>query len=246
MSQLALNQVTNIKAADSNWRSLYKAGGAAALIAVAAFALDIIISWGGKDFNPAALTAVDWFALYQGNWLWGLRALGLINVISLTVSIVLYAALYAAHWRVCPTSAALAVILYLVGMAIYISNNAAVPMFVLSEKHAVATTAVQKTILAAAGEAILAKGADFTPGSFIGFFFTEIAALAFASIMLRSKVFSRATAYVGISGFISLGIFTIWSTFIPVFFDAAMILATAGGLLSVAWYILTARRFFQL
>jgi hypothetical protein len=246
MSHLIQNQSTNAKTKDANWRSLYKIGSVAALIAVAAFLLDIIISLGGKDFNPATLTAIDWFILFQENWLFGLRALGLINVISLAISLSLYFALYAAHRHVYPAYAALALILYVVGTAIYIANNAAIPMFVLSDKFAAVTTDAQRTLLAAAGEAIIARGADFTPGSFIGFFFTEIAGLAFSFIMLRSRIFSRATAYVGILGFTLLSVFTIWSVFVPVLFDVAMLIAMVGGILSIAWYILIARRLFQL
>ena len=132
------------------------------------------------------------------------------------------------------------------GATIYISNNAAIPMFVLSEKYAAATADAQRTLIAAAGEAILARGADFAPGSFIGFFFTEITGFAFSLVMLRSRIFSTATAVVGILGFMLLSIFTIWATFIPAYFDLAMIVATAGGLSSVAWYILVSRRLLQL
>lgn len=246
MSQSILKQVTNTETTDSSWKSLYKIGGIAALMAVLAFLLDIVISFGGDDFNPAALSAIDWFSLFQGNGLAGLRALGFINIISLTVSVSLYFALYAIHRQGYQVYAALALILFLVGTTIYISNNAAVPMLVLSDKYAAATTEAQRTLIAAAGEAILARGADFAPGSFIGFFFTEIAGLAFSLVMLRSQIFSQATAFVGILGFMLLSIFTIWATFIPVFFDMAMILALVGGLSSIAWYILIARRFFQL
>ncbi len=58
--------------------------------------------------------------------------------------------------------------------------------------------------------------------------------------MLRGRIFSRAAAYAGILGFSLLSIFTIWSTFVPVLFDVAMILALVGGLLSLAWYVLIA------
>ena len=50
----------------------------------------------------------------------------------------------------------------------------------------------------------------------------------------------------GILGGLFLTVFTIWSTFIPVYFEAAMIVAMLGGLASIVWYVLTARRLFQL
>lgn len=245
MLRAAINQNASTETMTSSWSTLYKFGGAAALSAIAVLLLDIAISFGGGDFRPDTLTAVDWFAVFQSNRLVGLRALGLINIISLTVTMPLYLALYAVHRQVYRVYAALAMILYVVGAAVYISNNAAVPMFVLSSKYAAAAEA-QRIILAAAGEAVIARGADFTPGSFIGFFFTEIAGIAFAVITLRSRIFGRVTAYSGILGFLFLSVFTIVLTFIPALFDTAILIAVAGGFFSVVWYGLVGRGLLRL
>jgi hypothetical protein len=43
-----------------------------------------------------------------------------------------------------------------------------------------------------------------------------------------------------------LTLFTIWSTFIPAYFELSLLVAMLGGLLNIAWYILTARKLFQL
>jgi hypothetical protein len=140
----------------------------------------------------------------------------------------------------------LALILSLVGTAIYLSSNAAFPMLTLSTKYAAAATEVERTLLAAAGEAILTHGEDFTPGAFIGFLFGEIAIIAISLVMLQGRIFSKAAAYAGLLGGLFLTIFTIWSTFIPVLFQASMLLAMLGGISSIVWYILTARTLFRL
>lgn len=246
MSQLSINKETDVITLGSDWRSLYRLGGIAALLAVPIFLLDTAISISGGDINPDILTAVDWFALYQNNALLGLRMLGLINIITITLTIPLYFALYTVQKHASKVYSTLAIILYLVGAAIYISNNAAIPMFVLSGKYFAAATNVQKSLLAAAGEAIVAKGADFTPGSFIGFFFTEIAGITFAFSMLKGRIFSKAAAYSGILGFGFLTIFTVWLTFVPAMFEAAMIIAMVGGLSSMVWYVLVGRRLLRL
>ena len=93
---------------------------------------------------------------------------------------------------------------------------------------------------------MIARGADFTPGSFAGFFLTEIAALGFSLIMLRSGVFGRATAYLGVVGFMLLSIFTVCSTFFPALFGVGMIIAMVGGLSGMAWYMLVAIRLLRL
>ena len=230
------------------WSGVYRIGGVAVLIAIPLYLLDIGISLTieGADISPDALTATDLFAVYQENWVLGFRALGLINVATLAVSVPLFVALYGAHQQECRAYAALALIVWLVGATVYISNNAAIPMSVLSSKYASATTDTQRTLLAAAGEAMIARGADFTPGSFIGFILTEIAAIGFSLIMLRSSAFGRAIAYLGIVGFVLLSIFTVCSTFFPALFGVGMVVAMIGGLSGMAWYILVALRLLRM
>jgi hypothetical protein len=140
----------------------------------------------------------------------------------------------------------LAVILSLLGVAVYISNNAAIPMFVLQGKYASAATDAQRLLLASAGEAILARGEDFTLGAFTGFILGEIATILVAFAMLSGKVFSKITAYTGILGIGLLTVFTLIATFMPYISDVAMIAAMIGGPLSTIWYILIARKFVQL
>ena len=232
----------------SAWSSLYRIGGAAILIAIPIYLLDIGISLAveGADISPAALTATELFVLYQNNLLLGLRALGIINVATLTVSVPMFLALYAAHRREYSAYAALALAVWLVGATVYISNNVSLPMLALSSKYTAATADSQRALLAAAGEAMIARGADFTPGSFVGFFFTEMGAMAFSLIMLRSRVFSKATAYSGIAGFVLLSVATVCSTFFPSLTDAALAVSTIGGLSGLAWYLLVAVRLLRL
>lgn len=248
MSQIKQNQLTDVEIADSHWKSLYKVGGTTALISVLLVLLDIIISilLPGGDKGPGTRTVIDWFTLFQNNWYHALRDLGFLNIVNLVLGIPMFLALYAAHRRVNRAYAALATIFFFFGGAVYISNNTVIPMFVLSGKYAAATTDAQRSLLAAAGEAMLARGADFTPGSFIGFLLPSIASITISFVMLRGGIFSKAAAYTGILGFVFLLIFTVWAAFVPVLFDVAMMIAMPGGLLVMAWYILIARRLFQL
>ncbi len=247
-SSSQMNQVTDAENTDSRWKGVYKVGGAAALIMVLLVLLDIIVSilLPGGNIRPGTRTAIDWFTLFQGNLLLGLRDLGFLNIINSVLGIPVFLALYAAHQRVNREYAALAAILFLFGGAVYISNNTVLPMFVLSGKYAAATTDAQRAIFLAAGETMLARGADFTLGSLIGFLLPLIASIAMSFVMLRGRIFSKAAAYTGILGYIFLLIFTVWTTFVPALFDVAMMIAIPGGLLVMTWNILIARRLFQL
>lgn len=247
MSVSNSNKVMNTDTLDAGCKSICKIAAASILTAVLLMVLDIIATVLSKEaIDLGTFTAADWFRVFNGNWFSGLRNLGLLNVLEMTLAVPMFFAVYKTHLNLEKTYAALAMILSLAGMAIYISCNAAVPMFVLSSKYAAAATDVQRSLLAAAGEAVLARGEDFTPGAFIGFFLGEIANIIIVFVMLRGRIFSKATAYMGIIGIAALTAYTVWVTFIPVLREAAMILAMIGGLLSMVWSLLVALRLFWL
>jgi hypothetical protein len=118
-------------------------------------------------------------------------------------------------------------------------------MLALSNQYAAATNA-QKLLLEASGRAALAQGADLTPGTFMGFFFTQSAGIIMAIVMLQSGVFSKWNAWIGLAGFGFTSIFFIIAAFVPSRYDLGMIFAMFGGLLLLAYHIMLARRFFQL
>ena len=238
----------NSKTIISQWNWLYTLGGAAALTAMLANLLDVLVGFGGTEVvTYGTKSATDWFAIYQGSWLKGVYALGILNIVYMVAMLPVYFALLGAHLRRQAITSALATIVFLVGMSIYISNNAAIPLLVLSNKYALANTDIQKNIFVAAGEAVLARGEDFTPGSFIGLFFSGIAAIAISFVMLRGRIFGKATACIGIVGFTFLSLFTILATFVPALYTFAFyIFGSLGGILALTWFDLVARRLFQL
>jgi hypothetical protein len=238
------------KMAEADWKSLYIVGGVAALMVVAVGVLDTSLSFAPGGITPDAGKGMplDWFTLLQGNWFLGLRGLGLFNIFNLVSGVLVFLALYAAHLPAYKAYAALAVILSCAGLAIYVANNPALPLLGLSGKYAAATTEAQRSAIITAGEALLARGEDFTPGAFWGFFLGEVAGLVISWVMLRGGIFGKAAAWVGLAGMGSMVVFTLWATFMPTFRDGVMVLTLVGslcGLLSMAWYILIARRLFQ-
>jgi hypothetical protein len=235
--------------ADPGWEELYRLGGVAALIAVLVALLDIVLSFlpGERDVEPGRLSSTEWFARFEKNRLLALRDLGLWNVINTILALPFYLALYGTHRRTRNQPlAALAAILSFIGAAVYIANNKALPMLALSKKYAAASADDEGDRLVAAGQAMLAQGEDFTPGSFVGFFMTEAAGIVMGIAMLRSRLFGRLNAVAGIAGSGLLLAFTVWVTLVPAAFRRAMALAMGGGVLSMVWNILTARRLFRL
>ncbi len=229
----------------SKWNSIYKIGGAAALSAVLVGLLEIAITFlpGG---NALQETVLDWFMLFKENWFLGLRNLGLLNILLNTLAILAYFALYAAH-REDPNQpyAALAMIISFLGIGVFLATNRAFPMLALSKQYEVATTDAQRAMLEAAGQSMLSVGESHTPGTFLGFLLSEVAGVVISIVMLRGKIFSKVTAYAGIFGFGILLVFEFFSSFVSGLSEVTMVLAMLGGVLSMVWYILIARRLFH-
>lgn len=224
---------------EKQWNSIYMLGGATALIAIIGTILDIVIGTSlGGDLSTIPNTAIGRFAQFQDNWLLGLYNLDLLNVSTTILMIPTYFALCAAHRRVNSTYTTLAMIIYFIGAAIFVTNNTALPMLELSNKYATTTSEAHRNLLAAAGEAMLARGAHGSPGAFAGFLLLIIGSIIMSFGMLKGKVFSRPTAYVGILGSILLLMYIILVTFVPEIKNVAIMVAAPGGLLSLSWTIM--------
>lgn len=235
---------THIQSEGLQDKALYYLGGTAALLIVFTALAEIGITFLPGGYTTAS-TVLEWFALLQTNWFLGLRNLGLLNIIMTTLGIPMLFALYFAHKRVNPTFAALALILSLLGDAIFYATNRAFPMLDLSIRYAAAATDTQRAVIEAAGQAMLSVGQSHTPGTFLAFFFSELGGIAMSIVMLRGRFFSRATAYTGMVGFGFLLVFDVFSSFLPSLHDVILILAMFGGILSMIWYLLIARGLFQ-
>jgi hypothetical protein len=195
--------------------------------------------------DNTTISVIEWFSLFQTDRFHAFSNLGAINIITLSLGIPIYLALYQAHRRDHPAFAALASTLFFIGTAIYISSNTVFSLFALSKQYAIAPEA-QKPLLEAAGRALLAQGADLTPGTFMGLFFTQIAGLLVTSMMLRGSTFGNWIGGIGLAGFGLTMVFFVLAAFAPEKYDTAMAFAMPGGLILMAYQVMLARRFFQL
>ena len=243
-----LSTAWDVKTNMSTWNWLYTMGGMAALVALLVNLSDVVLGFGSSEVitygsQPVAI----WFSVFQQGPFNGLYALGIFNIAYMLAMLPVYIALLWAHRRQQGIQAALVLVVFLLATAIYVSTNAAIPMLVLANKYALAQTELQKTIFIAAGEAILARGEDFTPGAFIGLFLSGCAAIAISFVMLRGGLFGKRNAWIGIIGFTFLSLFTIFATFVPALYTFSFyFFGSIGGVLALTWFALTSRRLFQL
>jgi len=234
MSQLEQNQFTDAETTDSRWKPLYKAGGAAALIIVALIPIQsfIFIAY------PPPNTVIGYFTLFQNNKILGLLDLDLLLTVDNVLLILIYLALYVALKRANESFMAIALTVGLVGTVLYlVSREATFSMLSLSDQYAAATTDAQRAMFLAAGQVMLTiyNGTAFDISYVLG----GVTILIISFVMLRSNIFSKATAYVGIL----MGVLmlvpptagTIW-----------LFLSLISLVPTLIWLILIARRLFQL
>ncbi len=238
------HETSSYRDGDAQWQRIYRAGGLAALFIVLAGMVDIFIMFiPGTGTIPGSRTAIDWFMLFQHQPFLALRDLGLLNLITVSCSVLVFFALCGILRNTHSASAVLALVLLCIGTTVYLANNIALPMFNLSNQFSTAITASQKSILINAAQTLLSQE-DISAGSFIGFFIPESAGILMGLIMLQSKNFNPWTCWIGIAGEACLLIFNICAAFIPALFEPAMIFAMIGGPLSMIWFLLIAIRLF--
>jgi hypothetical protein len=224
-------------------KALYKTAGTAALLILLVGLVDALTSMGGAARDNSTVNIVEWFTLFQTNRFTAFSCLGVINIITLSLDIPLYLAFNQVYRKDHSTLTALASILFFIGAAVYFSSNTVFSLFALSNQYAFASE-LQKPLLAAAGQALLAQGADLTSGTFFGLFITQIAGLLISSVMLKGNVFGKWTGRAGLAGFSLMTIFFILTAFAPEYYASAMTIALPGALIMLAYQIMLARRFF--
>jgi hypothetical protein len=220
----------------SNWKGLYQTGSVAALVSVLLIPVAIIshIAWPPPAWSPGA--AIDWFTLFQSNWLRGLLGLDLSILIGLVLGIPIFLALYVALRQEDQSAMAIATTIALIGTALHLTSNTAFEMLALSRGYAAAVTEAERTMFLAAGEATLAAyyGSAFHVSYILGY----VAKIIIGAIMLRGNIFSKTTGYVGIlTGISGLGFY------LPAI---GMLFSIISVVFVAVWNVLIARRLFQL
>jgi hypothetical protein len=220
--------------------------GAALLVVVGTLA-DIVLTmlpgWEATTV-PGAIEA--WFAQLQNNPLLGLRNLDLLNVTMSVAGLPLYVALYGVHRRTSQGMAALALVAMTLGTAVFVANNAALPMLTLAERYGAAATDVQRLALLGAGEALLAQSAHGAMGAFPGFFLSSLGTLLMTLAMATGEIFPRGTTYTGMIGIMLLFAYIVGVTFVAEPGGLLLAVAAVGGLLMIVWHGLVARQLLRL
>lgn len=209
MSQ-SVDRVADYEIDDAGWKTLYRIGAVAALVAVIVFRRNFgveLVQFKGFGIIhdvPATwpISAIEWFSLLEDNVFVGLVLFNVVDLINYCLVGLMFLALYGALRRANKSAMVIATACGLMGIAIYFASNQAFAMLSLSRQYAGATTEAHRSMLLAAGEALLAienPGAVYQgTGVHTSFLLVVLAGLIISVVMLRGSVFGKATAIVGI------------------------------------------------
>jgi hypothetical protein len=233
-------QVTRSESEASDLSCLCWTGGIAALFLIV-YSLSTIVQLIVLGGPPA--TAAEAFRLLQSDRIVGLLRLDLPTIVAMPLYYFVFLGLCAALKRTDWANAVISTSLAFVGVTLLLATPTALSMISLSQKYVAATTEATRTQFLAAGEAILATDIWHGTGAIMGGILVQSGAVLISVVMLRSSVFSRTTAYLGILmhgldlARIVLGLF------LPA--SGIVMMALAGPLYPV-WFFLVGRGLLKL
>jgi len=188
-----LHHPTEIIESPVSWNPLYRTASMAALAVVLLIPVQlfIFIAW------PPPETAEGFFDLFGKNAFLGLLSLDLIYLLNNAILILFYLGLYLSLRKTNPSAMLIALILGLVGIAVYYSSSIAFEMLSLGNQYQVAETPEIRQQLLASGQTLLAvyKGTAFD----VYYVLNGATLLILSLVMLKGKVFSKSTAIWGLA-----------------------------------------------
>ena len=230
MSQKELNLDMAIEFTDEHWKTLYKVAGVAAVITAAIIPISVVAYFIWPIYPD------DIFAVIQESKLAGLMSLDFLYLLGNVFAIPVFLAFYLSLRRTDQSWTLIALALGFIGLIMLIPARPVFEMLALSDQYAAATTDAQRAMIQAASEATLAtfRGTAFNAHYTLG----SLSLLITAILMLRSEVYGKASAYVGIATNL-----VVFGLYVPVVGVYLSLVSVAGYLV---WWIMLARRFFQL
>jgi hypothetical protein len=234
------DRVTSCESEASDRNGLFWTGGIAALVLVVYSLMTMVqlVVLGGP---PA--TAAEAFRVLQSHKIVGLLRLDLPTVVVMPLYYFVFLGLFAALKRTDWANAILSTTVAFVGVTLLLATPTALSMISLSQKYAAASTEATRTQFLAAGEAIMATDIWHGTGAIMGGVLVQSGAVLICFVMLRSSVFSRTTAYLGI---LMHGVDLariVFGLFLPT--SGVILMAIAGPLYPV-WFFLVGRRLLKL
>lgn len=220
---------------DLRWKDLYRIAGIAAILS------EVVILLGFATFfiwpySPGSETTESILLMLQSDRLGGLISLDIFLFLGNMLSIALFLALYVTLRQVNESYALIALALGLIAVTLLVPSRPLSELIALSKAYSTAATPEARAQTLAASQALLTlfSGTNWFMNTLLG----GISLLISSLLMLRSKIYSKTSAYVGI-----ITNALVCGFFIPTVGIFLLFLSLAGYMI---WYLLLARRFLMM
>ena len=230
----------DFKDSEANWKSLYTVGGVAALLQLAAVLAMIAII---PSLGARPTSVQEYFTVYGSSKLVGILRDDFTSLFLVAMYLGTFPALYFALRRVNAAYTTLATLFTFMAVGTCFATHSGFSLMHLSDQYALASTGAQRAQLLAAGEAVLATDMWNSSGAYVSGILLQGSGVMISIIMLRSKDFSRLTAWAGILGNAFDLTQHVLHPFLPAVSASVMMLM---GPFYLLWFPLLARDLFKL
>lgn len=189
--------MTQPETSTSNRKSLYIIGGVAAilqLITILTYSVLIAV------LGPKPTSAEEYFAIYQASPLEAVLRGDFLLLILIGLYLGIFPALYIALRRLSPVYTALATLFTIITVTLTFANESTFSLLHLGKQYVAVSNDALRIQLQAAGEAVIASDMWNSSGAYMGGILLQGSGVMISVIMLRSKDFSKITAYAGLLG----------------------------------------------
>ena len=180
---------------DSSLKSLYVIGGVAAFLQLGCLlALFVIMT----VLGPKPTSAEEYFTIQQSSRLASVLRGDFLLLILIGLYLCTFSALYVALKSVNPVYTTLAVLFTFIAVTITFASESSFSLFHLGDQFSTAATDAQRAHFIAAGEAVIASDMWHSSGAYMSGILLQGSGVIISTIMLKSKDFSKVTAYSGL------------------------------------------------
>jgi len=180
---------------DKGLKILYITGGVAAFLQLSCIlGLFVVMS----VLGPKPTSAEEYFTIQQSSRMASVLRGDFLLLILIGLYLFTFSALYVALRRVNPVYTALATLFTFIAVTITFASESTFSLLHLGDQFAAAATEAQRTQFLAAGEAVIASDMWHSSGAYMSGILLQGAGVIISVVMLRSKDFSKVTAYAGL------------------------------------------------
>jgi len=224
----------------SNIKGLYAIGGSAAILQLLT---TLTYSALLEILGPKPTSAAEYFKIYQGSPLEAFLRGDFLLLVLIGLYLWTFPAVYIALRRLSPAYVALATLFTIMAVAGTFATESSFSLLYLGERYVNSASDAMRTQLLAAGEGVIASDMWNSSAGYMDGILLQGAGVMVSAIMLRSRDFSKVTAYSGLLGNGLDLIQHIIHLFAPAVSAGITLLM---GLFYLVWYPMLARDLFKL